>query len=190
MLFTKAIGSLPIENFSRLRRIPKDDGTGELFNIGIDVEISIPPIFSRFRVGQIPLRMAICEIYLHMTYHKDRANPTHDERRILEKILKCQYKYEAANLGQEIFGRLGDDDLSYAKHVLSDASSDFTFSARAVNIGSKLQRLQIQHRAKEMDPFVPLRDHGRGSHDPYGMSCGGRSRILPSGEVFAQLGTD
>lgn len=159
MLFTRAMDLLPVENFSKLKRIISTDDDGELYNMGVDVEVCVPPIFSRFEVGQIPLRMAICEIYLHMTYHKDRANPTHDERRILEKILKCQYQYDDTNLGDEDYGVSDQSDLSYAIDILEGNAKNYAYSARSVNIGSKLQRRSLAHRSSELDPYHQLNDH-------------------------------
>jgi hypothetical protein len=159
ILFTKTMDQIPSNMFSRLKKVHIDDDEG-LFNIGMDLEVTMPPVFSRFTIGRIPLRMAICEIYLHMTYHKDRANPTHDERRILQKILKCQYKYADTEFKEELYGiKTGLDHSEYARRVMEGKAGEFRYSAKAVSIGSKLIRLQHEHRSKSRDPYSPLYNH-------------------------------
>jgi hypothetical protein len=159
MLFSLAMSKIPKGKLARACDISGDSDVQELLNVGMDIRVTIPPIFSRFKLGAIPLRAAICEIYLHMTYHKDRSNPTHDERRILNKILKCQYDWKKSAGRYESNGCGHSSDEDYVKTILSECVNSYKYSARSVNIASKLQRKQCEHQSGLIDGYSRLFSH-------------------------------
>jgi hypothetical protein len=76
MLFSLSMVRIPKEKMARRVEVEAERDLQELLNVGVDIEVTLPPIFSKFKLGSVPLRAAICEVYLHMTYNKERANPT------------------------------------------------------------------------------------------------------------------
>jgi len=163
--FTVKMSKIPQGRFAQIKEL-RPTSIDDLFNIGHDIKVRIPPMFSRHRSGKINLKTAISEIYSHMLYHKDRANPTHDQRNILNKILECQIRYDkcrsssATHTGVDHGLDRSKTDIEYAIDMLTSMKSvDFLYSGRAITIGSKLQRCQKENHERSIDPYTRLKNH-------------------------------